>query len=97
LKVSGVEEQSNSIYSVNPQNVDFIRSLRVEETESKEHEEIVSIEVKGGERGEREVEADENEWISEPEPGVLITLVQLPHGGNLLKKISFRFVLLINI
>ncbi|XP_078156095.1 protein Brevis radix-like 1 [Carex rostrata] len=55
-------------------------------SESYEQEDIVPIEevkVGGGDEGE------DKEWISEPDPGVLITLVQLPHGGNLLKKIYF--------
>ncbi|XP_039141313.1 protein Brevis radix-like 1 [Dioscorea cayenensis subsp. rotundata] len=32
----------------------------------------------------------EEEWIAEAEPGVYITLVALPNGANLLKKIRFR-------
>lgn len=64
-------------------------------SESYEQEDIVPIKevkVEGGGGDEEE----DNEWIAEPDPGVLITLVQLPHGGNLLKKIYFRF-LFINI
>jgi hypothetical protein len=49
------------------------------------------------EREEQEVEEDENEWISEPESGFSSPWYSFPHGGNLLKKISFRCVLLINI
>ncbi|XP_038975992.1 protein Brevis radix-like 4 isoform X2 [Phoenix dactylifera] len=34
-------------------------------------------------------EEEEKEWVAEPEGGVLITLMPLPNGGNLIKKIRF--------
>ncbi|RWW90316.1 hypothetical protein BHE74_00000537, partial [Ensete ventricosum] len=34
-------------------------------------------------------EEQEKEWVAEPEAGVLITLVSLPDGGNIIKKIRF--------
>lgn len=37
------------------------------------------------------VEEDEpKEWVAQVEPGVLITFVSLPQGGNELKRIRFR-------
>jgi len=38
------------------------------------------------------VEEDEpQEWVAQVEPGVLITFVSLPQGGNDLKRIRFRY------
>lgn len=38
------------------------------------------------------MEEDEpKEWVAQVEPGVLITLVSLPEGGNDLKRIRFRY------
>lgn len=31
------------------------------------------------------------EWVAQVEPGVLITFLPLPHGGNDLKRIRFRY------
>ncbi|XP_042439858.1 protein Brevis radix-like 2 [Zingiber officinale] len=47
--------------------------------------------AKSGERQEEgEVgDEEESEWVSEPEPGVFITLVPLPEVGNRVKKIRF--------
>ena len=40
------------------------------------------------------MEEDEpKEWIAQVEPGVLITFVSLPQGGNDLKRIRFRYLL----
>ncbi|KAJ3689906.1 hypothetical protein LUZ61_019070 [Rhynchospora tenuis] len=92
LKVSGVKEQSNTIYPSNQPKIDLNGLLQEEAIKSEEKVHIVTIEeVKDTETVEREDddEEEENEWNSEPEPGVFITLVQLPQGGNLLKKISF--------
>ncbi|KAJ4730608.1 Protein BREVIS RADIX [Rhynchospora pubera] len=92
LKVSGVKEQSNPIYQSNQKKIDLNGLLQEEVTKCKEQVHIVTIEeVKDTETVERQDDDEEevNEWNSEPEPGVFITLVQLPHGGNLLKKISF--------
>lgn len=37
------------------------------------------------------VEEDEpKEWVAQVEPGVLITFVSLPRGGNDLKRIRFK-------
>lgn len=37
------------------------------------------------------MEEDEaKEWVAQVEPGVLITFVSLPQGGNDLKRIRFR-------
>lgn len=39
------------------------------------------------------LEEDEpKEWVAQVEPGVLITFVSLPEGGNDLKRIRFRYV-----
>lgn len=39
------------------------------------------------------VEDDEpKEWEAQVEPGVLITFVSLPQGGNDLKRIRFRYI-----
>ncbi|KAG6477876.1 protein Brevis radix-like 1 [Zingiber officinale] len=48
--------------------------------------------AKSGERqeeGEVGDEEEQSEWVSEPEPGVFITLVPLPEVGNRVKKIRF--------
>jgi hypothetical protein len=38
------------------------------------------------------MEEDEpKEWVAQVEPGVLITFVSLPDGGNDLKRIRFRY------
>lgn len=38
------------------------------------------------------MEDDEpKEWVAQVEPGVLITFVSLPEGGNDLKRIRFRY------
>ncbi|KAK9056583.1 hypothetical protein SSX86_023945 [Deinandra increscens subsp. villosa] len=37
-----------------------------------------------------EEEDESKEWVGQVEPGVLITFVSLPHGGNDLKRIRFR-------
>ncbi|KAL9325849.1 hypothetical protein ACSQ67_006494 [Phaseolus vulgaris] len=39
-------------------------------------------------------ENEPKEWVAQVEPGVLITFVSLPGGGNDLKRIRFRYVLL---
>ena len=39
-------------------------------------------------------ENEPKEWVAQVEPGVLITFVSLPRGGNDLKRIRFRYVLL---
>lgn len=46
-----------------------------------------------GRRGEVVVveEEEPKEWVAEVEPGVLITFVSLPRGGNDLKRIRFRY------
>lgn len=36
-------------------------------------------------------EDESKEWVAQVEPGVLITFVSLPRGGNNLKKIQFRY------
>ena len=38
-------------------------------------------------------ENEPKEWVAQVEPGVLITFVSLPRGGNDLKRIRFRYVL----
>ena len=38
-------------------------------------------------------EDNAKEWVAQVEPGVLITVVSLPQGGNDLKRIRFRCVL----
>jgi len=38
-------------------------------------------------------EEEGKEWVAQVEPGVLITFVSLPRGGNDLKRIRFRYVL----
>ena len=40
-----------------------------------------------------EDEEEPKEWVAQVEPGVLITFVSLPRGGNHLKRIRFRYVL----
>lgn len=48
--------------------------------------------------GEVLLENDEaKEWMAQVEPGVQITFVSLPRGGNDLKRIRFRYVLINNI
>lgn len=37
-----------------------------------------------------EEEKEPKEWVAQVEPGVLITFVSLPRGGNDLKRIRFR-------
>uniref|UniRef100_A0A2P2KTY0 40S ribosomal protein S27 n=1 Tax=Rhizophora mucronata TaxID=61149 RepID=A0A2P2KTY0_RHIMU len=37
-------------------------------------------------------EKEPKEWVAQVEPGVLITFVSLPRGGNDLKRIRFRYV-----
>lgn len=47
-----------------------------------------------GRRVESVVFVEENEpkeWVAQVEPGVLITFVSLPRGGNDLKRIRFRY------
>lgn len=47
-----------------------------------------------GRRAEPVVLVEENEpkeWVAQVEPGVLITFVSLPRGGNDLKRIRFRY------
>ena len=47
-----------------------------------------------GRRVESIVFVEENEpkeWVAQVEPGVLITFVSLPRGGNDLKRIRFRY------
>lgn len=39
-----------------------------------------------------EEEKEPKEWVAQVEPGVLITFVSLPSGGNDLKRIRFRYV-----
>ena len=39
---------------------------------------------------EEEEEDEPKEWVAQVEPGVLITFVSLPEGGNDLKRIRFR-------
>lgn len=49
----------------------------------------------GGGSGRRVVVLEEEEgkeWVAQVEPGVLITFVSLPRGGNDLKRIRFRYV-----
>ncbi|KAF8388759.1 hypothetical protein HHK36_025439 [Tetracentron sinense] len=36
-------------------------------------------------------EEESKEWVAQVEPGVLITFVSLPQGGNDLKRIRFRY------
>lgn len=48
----------------------------------------------GGGSGRRVVvleEEEAKEWVAQVEPGVLITFVSLPRGGNDLKRIRFRY------
>ncbi|XP_010420890.1 PREDICTED: protein Brevis radix-like 4 [Camelina sativa] len=42
-------------------------------------------------------EKEPKEWVAQVEPGVLITFVSLPGGGNDLKRIRFRYVTLITL
>ena len=39
-----------------------------------------------------EDEDEPKEWMAQVEPGVHITFVSLPHGGNDLKRIRFRYI-----
>lgn len=39
-------------------------------------------------------EKEPKEWVAQVEPGVLITFVSLPGGGNDLKRIRFRYATL---
>ncbi|CAI0473258.1 unnamed protein product [Linum tenue] len=53
----------------------------------------------GSGRTESVVFAEEDEpkeWVAQVEPGVLITFVSLPEGGNDLKRIRFRYLLLVS-
>lgn len=36
-------------------------------------------------------EEEPKEWVAQVEPGILITFLSLPHGGNDLKRIRFRY------
>lgn len=40
-------------------------------------------------------ESEPKEWVAQVEPGVLITFVSLPRGGNDLKRIRFRYPVLL--
>jgi hypothetical protein len=60
--------------------------------EEPEEEEDDDMSSGGGGGGGKEDNA--KEWVAQVEPGVLITFVSLPHGGNDLKRIRFRSVLL---
>lgn len=40
------------------------------------------------------LENEPKEWVAQVEPGVLITFVSLPRGGNDLKRIRFRYAFL---
>ncbi|XP_078441104.1 protein Brevis radix-like 4 isoform X2 [Wolffia australiana] len=62
------------------------RGIAAEETASKGDSKGESAERSGGGRKEDE---EEREWVAQVEPGVLITFVALPHGGNDLKRIRF--------
>lgn len=42
-------------------------------------------------------EKEPKEWVAQVEPGVLITFVSLPGGGNDLKRIRFRYALAFSI
>jgi len=44
-----------------------------------------------------EEEGEPKEWVAQVEPGVLITFVSLPRGGNHLKRIRFRYATLISL
>lgn len=44
-----------------------------------------------------EDEDEPKEWMAQVEPGVHITFVSLPHGGNDLKRIRFRYIAHISI
>ncbi|GFY98493.1 BREVIS RADIX-like 4 [Actinidia rufa] len=39
-------------------------------------------------------ESEPKEWVAQVEPGVLITFVSMPRGGNDLKRIRFRYSLI---
>lgn len=41
--------------------------------------------------GMEEDDEESKEWVAQVEPGVLITFVSLPEGGNDLKRIRFRY------
>lgn len=41
-----------------------------------------------------EEEDEPKEWVAQVEPGVLITFLTLPQGGNDLKRIRFRYAVL---
>lgn len=59
-----------------------------EDEEEDDDDEMVSTGGGGGGK-----EEDAKEWVAQVEPGVLITFVSLPQGGNDLKRIRFRCVL----
>lgn len=40
-------------------------------------------------------ESEPKEWVAQVEPGVLITFLSLPRGGNDLKRIRFRYPVLV--
>lgn len=42
-------------------------------------------------------ESEPKEWVAQVEPGVLITFVSLPRGGNDLKRIRFRYAFLFSV
>nr|QGN65369.1 ATBRXL3/BRX-LIKE3 [Oryza brachyantha] len=62
---------------------DFPIGDEEEEEDDDDDEEMVS--TGGGGK-----EEDAKEWVAQVEPGVLITFVSLPQGGNDLKRIRFR-------
>ncbi|KAL6858792.1 hypothetical protein ACP4OV_017794 [Aristida adscensionis] len=56
-----------------------------EEEDEDEEEEAEEEETAGGSEDD-----EEKEWVAQVEPGVLITFLSLPQGGNDLKRIRFR-------
>jgi hypothetical protein len=55
-----------------------------------EEDDEMASEAAGGCGGGKDDDA--KEWVAQVEPGVLITFVSLPQGGNDLKRIRFRCV-----
>jgi hypothetical protein len=65
-------------------------SVRTNFPAGDEEDDEMASEAAGGCGGGKDDDA--KEWVAQVEPGVLITFVSLPQGGNDLKRIRFRCV-----
>jgi hypothetical protein len=71
-------------------NCDNCRSALADVAEEDEEGEEEGTAAGAAERAAGEEEGSDGEWVAEPEPGVLMTLVSRPDGTNHLRKLRFR-------